>query len=299
MNGAAAANDYDGKKTMEPLEKIRTFIEVRLSQATHRKIIDFLAHKKPLFDQGEWKVRWVHPDNVHLTLRFIGDIDEPLVTTIRKRLQHLSHMNAFGITVKGLGAFPSFGSPRVIWVGIEDERERLGNLTEKINDELVGLGFKPETRKFRPHVTIGRVVRRGSVPLVDLIGDCSEELFGQDEVKEFIFMKSVLTSQRAVHTPLFNVAFARRRDEHRRQERREERRQERREEPGKERGEEPGQERGEEPGKEQREEPGKEQREEPGKEQREEPGKEQREEPGQERGEEPGKEPEGENGIRQ
>ena len=219
---------------MKPLEKIRTFIEVRLSQATQKTIIDFLAKKKPLFDKGGWKVRWVHPDNVHLTLRFIGDMDAPMVTTVSERLQRLSHTPVFGITVKGLGAFPSFGSPRVIWVGIEDEQENLRSLAEKINDELVALGFKSETRKLRPHVTIGRVARRGSVPLVDLIGDCSEELFGEDEVKECIFMKSVLTSKRAVHTPLFSVTFARRRSEPGR----EERRREPREEPGQEAAEE-------------------------------------------------------------
>ncbi|MFH1435173.1 MAG: RNA 2',3'-cyclic phosphodiesterase [Pseudomonadota bacterium] len=235
---------------MKPLNMVRTFIEVRLSQATHRNIIDFLARKKPLFEKGNWIVRWVHPDNVHITLRFIGDMDAPLVSMVKERLQRLSQINAFGITVKGLGAFPSFGSPRVIWVGIEDEKERLGNLAARINDELGGLGFKSETRKFRPHVTIGRVARRGSVPLVDLIGDCSEEPFGEDEVKECIFMKSVLTTERAVHTPLFSVAFIRRRSEPRREERREKPREEPEEEPVEERLEERVEETREEPAEE-------------------------------------------------
>ena len=248
---------------MKPLEKIRTFIEVRLSQATHRNIIDFLAKKKPLFDKGGWNVRWVHPDNVHLTLRFIGNMDESMVAMVSKQLQRLSHINAFRITVNGLGAFPSFGSPRVIWVGIEDEKERLGNLAARINDELVGLGFKSETRKLRPHITIGRVARRGSVPLVDLIGDCSEELFGEDEVKECVFMKSVLARERAVHTPLFSVTLFRRREE-RRQERRKEPREEPVEETMEEPEEEPEEETVEETVEETREEPADESGEEPG-----------------------------------
>ena len=68
-------------------------------------------------------------------------------------------------------------------------------------------------RKFRPHITIGRVVRRGVRPLEDLIGGYGEELFGVDEVREFVFMKSILGREHALHAPLWNVALRQRREE--------------------------------------------------------------------------------------
>jgi 2'-5' RNA ligase len=198
---------------MKPLEKIRTFIEVRLSEKTQKRIIEFSADRNEEFKKEGWKVRWVHPDNVHLTIRFLGDIHAPLVNAVRDALSPLSQLNPFPFAVKGVGAFPSFGSPRVIWVGIADPDERLAQLAARIDDRLASVGFKSEARKFRPHVTIGRVSRRGSTPLADLIGSYDEELFGEEEVREFQFMKSQLGRDRAVHTPLFNVAFRIRRQD--------------------------------------------------------------------------------------
>jgi 2'-5' RNA ligase len=198
---------------MALLDKIRTFVEIRLAEKTQKKILDMIVSMNSRFAAEEWKVRWVHPDNVHLTLRFLGDIDSPMVDLIRDHLMPLGQMTPFRMTVKGIGAFPSFGSPRIIWVGIEDSEKKLEVLAEKMEGALEKMGFKPETRKFRPHITIGRVARRGSKPLVDLVGDLGEEFFGEDEVREFVFMKSELTPQRAVHTPLWSIAFKHRRPE--------------------------------------------------------------------------------------
>jgi len=198
---------------MKPLEKIRTFIEVRLSEKTQRKILDFVVARNEEFKKEDWKVRWVHPDNVHLTMRFLGDIDLPLVGMIREKLTALSSLGSFPVAVRGVGAFPSFGSPRVIWVGIDDREGKLTQLAGRIEEKLVDIGFRSEGKKFRPHITIGRVNRRGPKSLADLIGAFEQEEFGHDEVREFVFMKSELYRDHALHTPLWNVQLRARRSE--------------------------------------------------------------------------------------
>ena len=190
---------------MKPIETMRAFIEVRLSEKTHRRIIEGLAELHPRFEREGWKIRWVHPDNVHLTMRFLGDIQTTLVATLRDGLAPLGSIPSIRVVVKGMGGFPSLDSPRVLWVGLEDPEGKLAALAGRIDRELDGFGIRPDGKPLRPHVTIGRVVQKGGGSAAEIVGPLAGALFGDEEVREFVFMKSVLAREKAIHTPQWSV----------------------------------------------------------------------------------------------
>lgn len=138
-------------------------------------------------------IRWVSAQNIHLTLKFLGDVKEELMHDIEKGLSSVCINHApFTINIRSAGAFPNFKYPNVLWVGI-DESEELKRLYEDIEDVLSGLGFEKENRKFSPHLTIGRVKdRKGIEPVIKELYTFKDMFFGSMEVKEVLLMRSIL-----------------------------------------------------------------------------------------------------------
>lgn len=102
--------------------------------------------------------RWTSPAQLHLTLRFIGEVDDCLCLPIEAALADL-HFNSFRLTVQGLGYFPHRLHPKILWAGVE-ENHSLEQLHELIERRLVRLGITPENRRFHPHLTIARLPHR-------------------------------------------------------------------------------------------------------------------------------------------
>lgn len=102
-------------------------------------------------------VRWVAADNVHLTLKFLGEVDEGLVPGIERALAEVAgSAQPFALALEGGGCFPNARSPRVIWVGVGEGADGASRLAVEVERALKPLGFAPEKRRFRPHLTIGR-----------------------------------------------------------------------------------------------------------------------------------------------
>lgn len=101
-------------------------------------------------------IAWVRPAQLHLTLRFVGDVDASLSEPIETALARVQ-VEPFLLTLAGIGAFPPRGAARVIWVGIGESHPRLNQLRQQIDDALLGTGFPLDVRIFHPHVTLGRV----------------------------------------------------------------------------------------------------------------------------------------------
>ena len=111
--------------------------------------------------RGTKEVKWIRKENAHITLRFLGEINEEMVDKIKRALEESLHnLTSFSIKANNLGAFPSLSSPRVIWLGIEEGKERVEEVFKKIERGLINCGISPEGRKFHPHVTLGRVKGR-------------------------------------------------------------------------------------------------------------------------------------------
>ncbi len=185
--------------------KIRTFICFELPDKIKEKIADLQDDLKP-FGDG---VRWMRPDSIHLTLKFLGDVEEEQIPEITSAVQKASDaIPPLKIQVSGCGAFPNFRRPRVFWVGVKEESGKLLELGSNIEMALEEIGYPKEKRDFSPHLTFGRVKSRNGIPeMTDFLKKHNFELkpFKADQV---IVMQSQLRPTGAVYTPLKEVSLS-------------------------------------------------------------------------------------------
>jgi len=137
------------------MEQIRSFIAIELPREIKLAIASLQDKLKA---SGGAPVRWVDPGNIHLTLKFLGDIDTGITGRIAVVLEEAARgTHPFKVEVSGLGVFPNPRRVQVVWVGLTGELEKLGQLQKRIEDGLVPLGFPAEGRAFTPHLTLARV----------------------------------------------------------------------------------------------------------------------------------------------
>jgi 2'-5' RNA ligase len=181
---------------------IRAFIAIELDRAVLRRIaeaIDTLRDKIP-------GIRWTPDENRHLTLKFLGDIDENRVETIDQALQReLSLFPRFTINAKGLGVFPDARKPRILWIGVEGNP--LVELAERVDTALATLGFERERRRFTPHLTIGRwrQLVRSEADFHALLERWRERDFNGCAVDEVVLFRSILGNTSAEYRRLTAV----------------------------------------------------------------------------------------------
>ena len=162
--------------------------------------IDWHSLRKELADVDRG-VRPVKTEQLHLTLRFLGDTDEGLVNDLEGLMDtSVEDLSPFRLTFHGVGAFPNPRKPRVVWIGLEGA-EPLSVIAERLEKGVVELGFVPEKRGFRPHATVARIknLRRGG-RLSSLLTQWNDESFGSMEVNSIHLKSSKLTPQGAIHT---------------------------------------------------------------------------------------------------
>jgi 2'-5' RNA ligase len=187
------------------VEQIRTFVAIELSQGLQdslKYLQDRLKHQLP-----ERTVRWVRPEGVHLTLKFLGDVPAVRIASISQAVETACRgIGRFTFELVGLGCFPNPRRPRVVWVGVREPTGTLARLHEAVENELVELGFKKEGRPFRPHLTVGRIHRKASrsdqQDLGELIARSSEGLLGDMTVTLVNVMRSDLRPSGAIYTAL-------------------------------------------------------------------------------------------------
>jgi len=185
---------------------IRSFIAIDLPEETRKA----LAVIQEQLKQSRAGVRWVKPGSIHLTLKFLGNISSGQVEDIATAAARVVRDEpVFAICAGGLGAFPSQRKPRVIWVGIKGEVERLGSIQARLENSLEPLGFAREQRGFRPHLTLGRSKdRRGLQNLVDAWAALDVPEFDSFDVTEIILYKSDLRPTGAIYTRLHRMPLA-------------------------------------------------------------------------------------------
>jgi len=143
-------------------------------------------------------VRWLKPEHLHLTLRFIGEADAELFTAIREGLtgQDFAH---FSCRLQGVGSFPPRGKPKVIWTGVDAEAA-LSRLQHEIEAGLRRLGVTPEERKFVPHITLARPKDTTHHALGQYLSAHHAFQTNPFTVQAFHLYSSLLTPQGAIHT---------------------------------------------------------------------------------------------------
>ena len=183
---------------------IRAFVAVDLEPQTVQQITEAIARLRPHIPG----IRWLPPANFHLTLKFLGDIEEAKVEPIAAALERdLCPFSCFTINAKGLGVFPDLKRPRILWVGLIGDE--LNVLASKVERVLIPFGFAAEKRAFTPHLTVGRwrQFKGSSKELGDEIAKWSGHDFGRSNVGEVILFQSVLEPEGAVYRPLKTVAL--------------------------------------------------------------------------------------------
>jgi 2'-5' RNA ligase len=121
-------------------------------------------------DTPEAKIKWVEPHNLHLTLKFLGDVDLLEVPQLCQAVTDaVVDLPPFEIEARGAGAFPDAQHPRTVWLGVDRGSEEMIELHDAVERSLAPLGFRREQRRFRPHLTIGRV--RGGGPGLRTLAD--------------------------------------------------------------------------------------------------------------------------------
>lgn len=191
---------------------LRTFIAIALDEALRISLRDVQNQLKRQTPPGS--VKWVAPDGIHLTLKFLGDTPANRVAEVAAALRAACAGAApFEFVVEGRGCFPNMRRPRVVWVAVRDHGRALASLQAAIEREVAPLGWPTEERGFNPHLTLGRVAKGADSHTAALIGQAVErtevELIGIQQVFAVSLIKSDLRPTGAIYTPLASVLLGR------------------------------------------------------------------------------------------
>jgi 2'-5' RNA ligase len=175
---------------------MRVFIAVDLPDSLREALSDVQRELRPLTNT----VRWVAPESIHITLKFIGEVPDKRVEDIDTAITGLTWKH-FAVTVRGVGFFPGTRSPRVFWAGME--APTMEGLAEQLDTRMERLGFEKEKRTFRPHITLARARNtRIDASLVSGAARYEEQEFGVFNVDRLFLFKSTLKPSGAVYEKL-------------------------------------------------------------------------------------------------
>jgi 2'-5' RNA ligase len=198
-----------GEKVAHNPERIRSFIAIELPEEAKQG----LARLRKELERDEHKfVKWVEPQGIHLTLKFLGNIPSKQVIELTEAIEEATQrISPFHLEISGLGAFPSLRQARVFWVGIGGEMDKLSRLQQNIDSALAALGFAKEERSFMPHLTLARM-RQGTSPLErrsfgELAGSTIFEDKYDIKVEAISLMRSQLTPAGAIYSCLSAVGL--------------------------------------------------------------------------------------------
>ena len=184
--------------------QIRTFIAVDVSSAIRNaasRIINRLSVDTVDFN-------WVEKDNLHVTLNFLGDVEETEVPGVCRLVSDtVAEFGSFELSVKGLGCFPKPEKPRVMWMGIESGGEELTSLNERLSTALETMRFPRERNDYRPHLTLGRIRRGGRWnPSLTLAVEKGQDLVGGTMVvNEVVVYSSYLDRTGPTYTAMSRI----------------------------------------------------------------------------------------------
>lgn len=175
---------------------MRTFLAVEVPQQERKKISDFVLGEA----RSELPVKWVKYENLHITLKFLGEIDEQQKTDIAPVIEDICGKHCpFNLKLEGLGCFPNSGNPRVLWVGVTQGGKELCMIADALERGLARFGFREEKR-FHPHLTIGRTRKRCRVDNM-LTKKISSDSF---EITSVVLFKSTLKPGGPVYDQLLS-----------------------------------------------------------------------------------------------
>lgn len=173
------------------MARIRTFIAIDISPAVRRRA----AVLQDKLRESEVNASWTDPENIHVTMQFLGDVDETLVPEVCKRVAAAAAPFApFHASFAQAGAFPAADRPRTVWIGVDEGRENLVELHHAVQESLIEMRFPRELRTYKPHLTIGRIRDGGArrLRLTELLAHYHDFKADSCEVTEVLIYASYL-----------------------------------------------------------------------------------------------------------
>ena len=185
-------------------DEIRTFIAIDLPDDAKHALANFTETLKA---RGLSNVRWVKPNGIHLTLKFLGNIPPSIVPQLLTALEAAAKdHHPFTLSLGDFGVFPNPNNPRVLWVGLKGDLAALSHLQSSVEQHCRNLGFDPDRHPFRPHLTLGRVRRTLPQPQRHIVRAAIQDETSVDAppwpVQEIHLIHSALTPHGAVYRSL-------------------------------------------------------------------------------------------------
>ena len=179
---------------------MRTFISVEIPDGIKKE----MAKAQEQLKRSGAEAGWARPEGIHLTLKFLGEVVEAKIVEIKNTLAHaVGDMSRFRLEIAGAGAFPNSKNPRVVWLGVSGDIDKLSALWRSVEDSMTEIGFDREERAFSPHLTLARIKylrpRYSWQKAIDSIKDIRLAGF---EVDHISLMKSELKPSGAVYTEI-------------------------------------------------------------------------------------------------
>ncbi len=184
---------------------MRTFLAIEIPGHLEQRLGREIVLMKDQLPDGS--VRWLDPDSIHLTMKFLGDVSPAKLDAVRSTAHQLSAASeTMRLELGDFGVFPNMDRPRVLWIGVREGTGRLQRLKTELERGMEELGFEPERRDFTPHLTVGRVQRDIDRGLQKELGGALHRVqvddLGQTNVEELTLFKSDLQPAGAVYTVL-------------------------------------------------------------------------------------------------
>ena len=183
------------------VQTFRTFCAIELTENIRSQIQSYINQLRAAVPESH--ASWTRIENIHLTLKFFGDVDESSIAKIAKAGDRaVVDCSPFDILIKGSGSFPKPSQARVLWIGVEDPSGKLNELNRRFENECSNEGFAEEDRTFRPHLTIARIRKPTGVKT---LAETHQELGFESmklTVNELVIFRSELSSKGSKYTAL-------------------------------------------------------------------------------------------------
>jgi len=184
------------------LEMIRSFVAFDIDD---EQVLGNLSKVQGTLLGSGADLKIVQPQNIHITLKFLGDIPANMVDEIHEEMERVT-FEPFDVEIRGLGAFPNLRNMRVVWIGMHKGAERLRDVNSQLESNLRNLGFKPDPKGFSPHLTIARVrTGRNRNQPIRIIEQMAEYEFGVIKARCLRLKRSVLTPKGPIYSVLKEV----------------------------------------------------------------------------------------------
>ncbi len=172
---------------------MRLFVAVPLDETLRPAVVDLQRAIAGAWPQAAARVKWVEPENLHFTLKFLGEVPEEHLPSVVEAVREVAIRQPFELSIESLGAFPDLRAPRVLWVGVREGARELATLAQHVEEALFRARFPREERPFEPHLTIGRIrtggKERGLWQALERLRDAK---IGRQRVEWVVVMESRL-----------------------------------------------------------------------------------------------------------